>query len=59
MNYNSIGSTLYASTQYANNIINDVYDPLNKTIDDPNKKFKLLTYEPGLVKNDRNKYKMG
>jgi len=58
MNYNSIGSTLYASTEYANNIINAVYDPLNETIDDPNKKFKLLTYEPNLVNNNRDKYSL-
>jgi hypothetical protein len=58
INYNSIGSTLYASTQYALNIINKIYNPLNNTIDDPNKKFKLLTYDSNLVKQDRNKYSL-
>lgn len=58
MDYNSIGSTLYASTEYANNIINIIYDPLNNTITDPLKKFKLLTHDSNLVKKDTIKYSL-
>ena len=58
INHNSIGSTLYASTPYALDFINAVYEPLNKTIDDPKKKFKLLTYDRDLISRDIDRYSL-
>jgi hypothetical protein len=45
INSNSIGSTLFASTDFASNIVTNIYNALNITITDPNKKFKILTYK--------------
>lgn len=58
INSNSIGSTLYASTNYALDIINAVYDPLNNSITEPEKKFKILTYNSDLIKTNTDKYSL-
>ncbi len=44
INNNSIGSTLFASTPFASNILEIIYTVLNASITDENKKFKILTY---------------
>ena len=44
INNNSIGSTLFASTEFALEITQKIYNILNVTITDPNKQFKILTY---------------
>lgn len=53
INSNSIGSTLFASTEFALGITQNIYDILNATIAESNKKFKILTYN---IITDTNMY---
>lgn len=55
-NNGSIGSTISPTSITPTDIVDNIYNNINKTIAEDNKKFKILVDDDKLIKSDTNKY---